>query len=58
MKDKKKPLKIERGHCPNCNAPPSKHELRNHSLMWHDGDIHCTICEAFVPINIFCLFIF
>lgn len=35
-------------HCPNCGACPKFQEVRNHSLMWHDGDIHCTKCEAFV----------
>jgi hypothetical protein len=35
-------------HCPNCGACPEHQEVRNHSLMWHDGDIHCTQCEAFV----------
>lgn len=35
-------------HCPKCGACPEYQEVRNHSLMWHDGDIHCTKCETFV----------
>ena len=35
-------------NCPECDAPPSKHEVRNHSLIWHDGDVHCTECGAYV----------
>ena len=35
-------------NCPKCGSPPSEHEVRNHSLMWHDGDVHCTKCGAYV----------
>ncbi len=35
-------------HCPKCDSPPKDHELRNHSLMWHDGDVYCTKCWEFV----------
>lgn len=35
-------------HCPKCGSPPSDHELRNYSMMWHEGDIHCVKCETFV----------
>lgn len=35
-------------NCPKCDAPPSEHEVRNHDLMWHDGDVHCTKCGAYV----------
>lgn len=31
-------------NCPNCGAPPSEQEVRNYSMMWHDGDVHCTRC--------------
>ncbi len=34
--------------CPKCGSPPSEHEVRNHSLMWHDGDVYCTKCGAYV----------
>lgn len=34
--------------CPKCNSSPSEHEVRNHSLMWHDGDVYCTKCGAYV----------
>lgn len=34
--------------CPHCGAPPSEHEVRNHSLMWHDGDVHCRRCGGYV----------
>jgi len=33
-------------HCPKCGSPPKKHELRNHSMKWHDGDVHCLKCET------------
>lgn len=35
-------------HCPNCGASPEFQEVRNYSMMWHDGDIHCTRCDAYV----------
>jgi hypothetical protein len=35
-------------NCPKCDAPPSEHEVRNHSLMWHDGDVHCKKCGTYV----------
>lgn len=35
-------------NCPGCGAPPSQHEVRNYSLMWHDGDVHCTKCGTYV----------
>lgn len=35
-------------HCPNCGACPEFQEVRDHSLMWHDGKIHCIKCDAFV----------
>ena len=34
--------------CPNCGAPPREQEIRNYSMMWHDGDVHCTRCGAYV----------
>jgi hypothetical protein len=34
--------------CPRCGAPPSEFEVRNHDLKWHDGDVHCRRCGAFV----------
>lgn len=33
-------------HCPKCDSPPNRHELRNHSLMWHDGDVFCLECDT------------
>lgn len=33
-------------HCPKCDSPPKEHELRNHDLIWHDGDVYCTRCET------------
>ncbi|MEK7640658.1 MAG: hypothetical protein AAB389_01530 [Patescibacteria group bacterium] len=35
-------------NCPKCDAPPSRHEVRNHSVIWHDGDVHCTKCGTYV----------
>lgn len=37
-------LGINSPNCPHCGAPPSEHEVRNHSLEWHDGDVYCTKC--------------
>ncbi len=34
--------------CPHCGADKSQQEVRNHSLMWHDGDVYCTACGGFV----------
>ncbi len=38
----------DKHHCPNCNASPKKFELRDYSLVWHDGEIWCTACETFI----------
>jgi Zn finger protein HypA/HybF involved in hydrogenase expression len=35
-------------HCPKCGSHPDRHEIRNYSMMWHDGDIHCVDCGTFV----------
>lgn len=35
-------------HCPECDSAPENHELRNYSMMWHEGDIHCGKCGTFV----------
>lgn len=35
-------------HCPKCGACPEFQEVRDHSLMWHDGRVHCIKCDAFV----------
>lgn len=35
-------------NCPKCGAPPSQHIVRNHNLAWHDGDVYCGKCNAFV----------
>lgn len=32
--------------CPKCGS--TNHEVRNHSLMWHDGDIYCLDCGAYI----------
>jgi hypothetical protein len=34
--------------CPKCGSPPKEHEVRDHSLMWHDGKVYCRRCGAFV----------
>jgi hypothetical protein len=34
--------------CPKCGSCPKHHEVRNYSMMWHEGDIHCNICESYV----------
>lgn len=35
-------------NCPKCNSTPCNHEVRNYDLMWHDGDVHCKKCGAYV----------
>jgi hypothetical protein len=35
--------------CQKCGAV-GKTELRNYSMMWHEGDIHCTVCGAFIRV--------
>jgi ribosomal protein S27AE len=32
--------------CPDCGN--DQFEMRNYSLMWHDGDIHCARCGKFI----------
>jgi hypothetical protein len=34
--------------CPDCGSGPEHRELRNYSPAFHDGDIHCTLCGAYV----------
>lgn len=35
--------------CPKCgDTDPEHREMRNYSMMWHEGDIHCTNCGAFI----------
>lgn len=35
--------------CPKCGDDnPDHREMRNYSMMWHEGDIHCTNCGAFI----------
>lgn len=49
-------LRVVTGHmlapnspsCAKCGAPPSEHEVRNHNAEWHDGDVYCTRCGAYV----------
>jgi hypothetical protein len=36
------------GCCPTCGAPPKEHVLKNYSQMWHEGDVYCTRCGAYV----------
>ncbi len=34
--------------CPNCGAPPGEHEVQNYSMIWHDGNVYCKKCNAYV----------
>lgn len=39
--------------CPNEDCPESKkerseHVVKNYSMMWHDGDIHCAVCDTYI----------
>jgi hypothetical protein len=36
------------GNCPVCDSSSSNHEVRNHSIMFGDGDVYCLRCGAFV----------
>lgn len=36
------------GHCPRCGSSSASRELREYSMIWHDGKIHCSHCGAFV----------
>lgn len=31
---------------PKCKH--EKKEVRNHNIMWHDGDVHCKACGGFI----------
>ncbi len=35
-----------RNACPHCES--KNLEVRNHSFMWHDGDIYCEDCGTYV----------
>lgn len=35
-------------HCPECGSAPSRHIMKNYSLMWHEGDVYCKDCHAYV----------
>lgn len=32
--------------CPKCHG--TNLEVRNHDLMWHDGDVWCIDCDIFI----------
>lgn len=32
--------------CPKCG--PTQAELRNHSIMWGDGEVHCVKCGTLI----------
>lgn len=36
------------GRCPNCGSTET--EMRNYSMMWHEGAIHCAKCGEFIRI--------
>lgn len=35
-------------HCPKCGSSPRDHEVRNYSMMWHEGDVYCIKCDTYV----------
>jgi hypothetical protein len=40
-----------RSTCPNaetCGQKPGEYEIRNHSLMWGEGEVHCLRCGTFI----------
>lgn len=42
-----KPDRGAKWRCPSCGCA-DKHEVRNHSAMWGDGDVYCQECGAYV----------
>jgi uncharacterized Zn finger protein (UPF0148 family) len=32
--------------CPKCGG--TNFEVRNYSMMWHDGDVYCVPCNQYV----------
>lgn len=36
--------------CPGrvCECGSTEFEMRNYSMLWHEGDIHCAICGKFI----------
>jgi uncharacterized Zn finger protein (UPF0148 family) len=39
-------LVVNNTKCPKCGS--TEFELKNYSMMWHDGDIHCARCGEFI----------
>jgi transcription initiation factor TFIIIB Brf1 subunit/transcription initiation factor TFIIB len=39
-------LTVRNTACPNCGS--KEFEMRNYSMMWHEGDIHCVKCGKFI----------
>jgi len=33
--------------CPKCNSTDHL-EVRNHNMMWHDGEVWCSKCNVYV----------
>lgn len=40
-------LSAPSAQCPKCGAV-GQVEMRNYEIMWHEGDIHCAVCGAFI----------
>lgn len=34
--------------CPKCGSPPSDHQLREYDPKFHDGEVYCLKCGAYV----------
>jgi len=41
-------LSVANTKCPKCGS--TEFEMRNYSMMWHDGDIHCARCGEFIRV--------
>jgi len=39
-------LTVANTACPECGS--TEFEMRNYSMMWHEGDIHCAKCGKFI----------
>lgn len=40
------PVGLPNTKCPECGS--EEFEMRNYSMMWHEGDIHCAKCGEFI----------
>ncbi len=34
--------------CKKCGSKPKDHYMTNYDMMWHEGDVYCSKCGAYV----------